>query len=151
MTARALISRALLLVHGQPDHLETRQWREIPGYEGRYSVSNLGEVRSESRRVESYGGRHRMTGQHVMKPRAKDGYPAVELFIDGIGKWRTIHSLVALAFIGPRPEGMQVCHNDGTRTNNVPTNLRYDTQSGNCADRRLHRALRCTKSPEFTE
>nr|WP_232111245.1 HNH endonuclease signature motif containing protein [Nocardia wallacei] len=51
-----------------------------------------------------------------------------------VRKLRTAHSLVAEAFIGPRPEGLQVCHNDGDPTNNMLANLRYDTPSENQTD-----------------
>jgi hypothetical protein len=42
------------------------------------------------------------------------------------------------AHVGPRPDGMQVCHNNGLRTDNRLSNLRYDTASGNMRDRILH-------------
>ena len=42
-----------------------------------------------------------------------------------------VHDLVALAFIGPKPAGMQTCHNNDDKRNNIASNLRYDTaQSG---------------------
>lgn len=126
------------------------RWIPIPGYEGRYSVSDTGLVRSEARVVESYGARRYLTRERVMKPQQKAGYPSVELFTDGRGRWCGIHTLVAAAFIGPRPAGKLVCHNDGNRTNNVPLNLRYDTPAGNQADRKLHgteRALSGEQAP----
>lgn len=43
----------------------------------------------------------------------------------------TIHSLVAAAFIGPRPEGLVINHKDGNRLNNVVENLEYCTYSEN--------------------
>lgn len=51
---------------------------------------------------------------------------------------RTVHSLVLLAFVGPRPDGMESCHNDGSKTNNALSNLRYDTNKANQADRIKH-------------
>jgi hypothetical protein len=49
-----------------------------------------------------------------------------------------VHILVWEAFNGRRPEGMQVCHNDGDNRNNTLSNLRLDTRKNNCADRRKH-------------
>ena len=49
-----------------------------------------------------------------------------------------VHILVWEAFNGHRPEGMQVCHNDGDNRNNTLLNLRLDTRKNNCADRRKH-------------
>jgi hypothetical protein len=55
---------------------------------------------------------------------------------DDSGRYRTmhVHTLVALAFLGQRPAGEQVCHGDGDRTNNALRNLRYDTPTGNQVD-----------------
>lgn len=43
----------------------------------------------------------------------------------------TVHALVALAFHGPRPPGMDVCHNNGDRFDNRADNLRYATRGEN--------------------
>jgi hypothetical protein len=53
---------------------------------------------------------------------------------------RTIHSLVAEAFIGPRPKGLVVNHIDHNKLNNHPSNLEYITQSRNATLGGLHRA-----------
>jgi len=53
-------------------------------------------------------------------------------------KTRTVHSLVMFAFIGPRPSGMDICHNDGNPANNTVDNLRWDTRKGNMADMIRH-------------
>ncbi len=49
-----------------------------------------------------------------------------------------VHQVVALAFLGPVPEGMEVAHNDGNPANPLPGNLRYDTPQGNTDDKRRH-------------
>lgn len=67
-----------------------------------------------------------------------DGYPFVWLTIGGVDKARRVHKLVALAFLGERPDGMVVCHNDGDRKNNAVSNLRYDTPSANTRDSMRH-------------
>lgn len=67
-----------------------------------------------------------------------DGYLQVGLMKDGRQYRRRVNRLVAAAFIGPIPDGMDVCHNDGTRDNNTLDNLRIDTKSSNQADRKLH-------------
>ena len=36
-----------------------------------------------------------------------------------------VHSLVAAAFIGPRPKGLEVDHIDGNKANNMVLNLQY--------------------------
>lgn len=60
-----------------------------------------------------------------------NGYACVRLR----GKWCTVHSLVLTLFVGPCPDGMQCCHEDDNRLNNRLTNLRWDTQKANAADR----------------
>lgn len=49
-----------------------------------------------------------------------------------------VHRLVYEAFVGPIPEGMFVCHNNGDPLDNRPDNLRVDTHEGNMRDRELH-------------
>jgi len=51
--------------------------------------------------------------------------------------------LVLTAFVGPRPEGMECCHNDGDETNDHADNLRWDTHSANLLDRRRHGTAPC--------
>ncbi len=51
---------------------------------------------------------------------------------------RYVHRLVLEAFIGPCPEGSEACHYDGNKSNNVLTNLRWDTRQGNMADMIRH-------------
>lgn len=53
-------------------------------------------------------------------------------------KWRRLHHVVLEAFVGPRPPGMEGCHNDGDFTNNRPRNLRWDTHKSNGEDMIAH-------------
>lgn len=100
-----------------PEH-----WRPVVGFEGRYEVSDLGGVRNCR------------TGKGLRPGRSANGYLSVALG----RKSKLVQHLVAGAFIGPRPPGMLVCHNDGSRTNNRAANLRYDTYAGNSADTERH-------------
>jgi hypothetical protein len=67
-----------------------------------------------------------------------DGYIQVTLTKDGVSKVIHAHTLVAEAFIGPRPSGMNILHEDGNQSNNHVYNLRYGTQKQNHADARAH-------------
>src|SRR5262245_43976187 len=42
-------------------------------------------------------------------------------------RYFSVHRLILEAFVGPCPDGYVACHNDGTRSNNRPENLRWDT------------------------
>lgn len=107
----------------QPTQIDpTEEWRPVPGFEGRYEVSSHGRVWSHIR--------HRL-----LKPQPRGwGHLYVTLGGRGYG----VHQLVALAFIGPRPEGQLVRHWDGNHLNNHATNLRYGTQLDNMDDQRRH-------------
>lgn len=114
------------------------EWRDVPGYEGIYSISSLGRVKSLERKVWN-GLCFRLQKKLIMKPGKSGGYLSVNLRKELVVKTRKIHSLVALAFIGFRPPDANVCHNDGNLLNNSIENLRYDTQSSNILDSVLHK------------
>ena len=109
-------------------------WKPIAGHEGAYEVSDLGRVRSLDRYVAcGPRGATRLVKGRMMKPSIREtgGYLVLNL---GRGNLRHVAHLVAEAFIGPRPPGMDVCHFDCDPMNNAASNLRYDTRSGNMAD-----------------
>ena len=112
-------------------------WKDIPGYEGRYQVSDEGRVRSVDREIpvlsRSGALMHRKYRSKILSPgRIPSGHLTVALGHGANGT--TVHSLVMLAFVGPCPPGMEVCHIDLNPTNNALTNLRYDTRSANLID-----------------
>lgn len=119
--------------------MSEEEWRDIPGYEGCYQVSSAGRVRSLERVVQSRPGVFRKVPGRVMHSQVgKDGYKRFALARNGKYKYFSCHGIVALAFLGPRPPGMNVCHNDGDGSNNAVSNLRYDTQSSNILDSIKH-------------
>lgn len=105
-------------------------WKPVPGFEGKYEASVTGQVRSLSRYVRAgRGGRGmRSVPATLLKPGLTVGYPCVVL---GRGNTKMVHALVAAAFIGPRPAGLDVMHADGSRTNSRCSNLQYGTRSEN--------------------
>ena len=114
-------------------------WRPIPGWEGVYEVSDAGRVRSLDRRYTNARGERRTYRGRVLSAFLNsEGYPQVNLSRPGTRASRAVHQLVALAFIGPPLPDEEVCHGDGTRTNNALTNLRYGTHSENALDQVRH-------------
>lgn len=116
-------------------------WRPVVGYEGFYEVSDLGRVRSVDRTVESIHGRtgtayvsHRRG--RVLKPGITTSGHRYVVLRSRIT--RTVHSLVAEAFIGPRPPGMEVRHENGHPSDCCVTNLKYGTRSQNAEDSKRH-------------
>ena len=119
------------------------EWRAVVGWEQHYEVSSLGRVRSIDRTVIFSDGRIR---RYVSKLRATHtdgfGYQKVTLKRAAKNHRALIHQIVAAAFIGPRPKGLEVCHGNGNKTDNRSANLRYDTRAANHADAVLHGTAR---------
>lgn len=121
-------------------------WKAIPGYEGLYEVSDMGDVRRLPVTIKRmlYGKLiEQRTPGKVLSASKKSVYPMLALCKDGVPKHKYVHELVALAFIGPRPEGMQVRHRDGDHHNPKLTNLRYGTPTENSMDRHEHGTMLC--------
>lgn len=119
--------------------MKSEEWREVPGWSGLYEVSNFGGVRSIKRyRWTTFG--LRPCGGKVLKVfQASTGYSAVNFTSPaGARVQMLVHSLVLSAFVGPRPEGMEACHNDGNRLNPALDNLRWDTRKNNHKDKHKH-------------
>lgn len=117
-------------------HSDPEIWKDIPGFEGKYQASSHGRIRSVDHRVRVVARgteATRLSRGCVLRPgRSRDGHVSVVLG-RGYGSM-LVHTAVALAFLGPRPEGLDVCHNDGNPENNHPDNLRYDTRTDNILD-----------------
>jgi hypothetical protein len=96
------------------------KWLCLPGYVGRYAVSDRGRVLSMNYRRSGLPGLLSLDS-------LSNGYPLVTLTAGGKCRTWTVHVLVASAFLGPRPEGMHVNHKDGIKTNNCASNLEYVT------------------------
>ena len=117
-------------------------WRPINGYEGIYEASNCGRIRSLTRDVlvdSKWGAHLRSKRGRILTPRpAPNDYLQVDLSINGSHERRNVHAIIAETFLGPRPNGLVTCHNNGRCADNRETNLRYDTPTGNGQDRCLH-------------
>lgn len=112
------------------------EWRSIEGFEGLYDVSNFGRVRSLKR------GRVIILN---LESTGSGGIPNFGAYKQGKRYKFTVHRCVAAAFLGPRPDNLQICHNDGNPKNNHVSNLRYDTAKNNQFDRHAH-GTRCIGS-----
>lgn len=105
-------------------------WKDIKGYEGLYQVSNLGRVKSLARKViKAYGAEHNLKEKLRVINSDNVGYQVVRLH-NGKGKTFKVHRLVAKAFLG-EPNGLEVNHIDGDKSNNKVENLEYCTRGEN--------------------
>lgn len=124
------------------------EWRAVVGYEGLYEVSSHGGVRSVPRtliRKSRWGEHPKHWPGKVLSPtvdRGRFAYGRLQVKLCRGTKrdqsTRLVHSLVAEAFLGPRPEGAEIAHGDGNAANNRLENLRYATPAENSSDKFRH-------------
>jgi len=96
------------------------EWSPVVGYEGRYEVSTLGNVASLN---------YKRSGRRKNLCHGLDSCGYLQVCI--IGKTKLVHNLVCAAFIGEKPNGMQVNHKDCDKSNSKLGNLEYVTPAQN--------------------
>lgn len=95
------------------------EWRNVPGYEGLYEVSNLGRVKN-------------IKTERILKPGKNNlGYLQVALYKNGLQKTVKVHRLVALAFLSNPQNLHEINHKDEDKTNNTVENLEWCTHEYN--------------------
>lgn len=120
--------------------------QQIPGFPG-YLATPDGRIWST-----------KGAGRYLKPAIDSRGYRRVSIRLDGKSLTRTVHTLIALTYLGPRPDGLEICHNDGDPMNNSAHNLRYDTHSSNMLDKAKHGTnvsanaakTHCPKGHEYT-
>lgn len=128
------------LVNWYCEHYNIELWKDIPGYEGLYQVSNTGKVKSLERKVKKWDG-ERTIPETILKPDSNHGYERVNLRKNNVYKHYLVHRLVAQAFV-PNPHNYpQVNHIDEVKTSNNAANLEwcdqeYNVNWGTCLNRR---------------
>lgn len=116
----------------------SEQWLPVVGYAGLYEVSDQGRVRSVGHWANSKPGVRKLIRGRVLRlnPAHRGGYLLVTLSKQGKKHHCMVSHLVAEAFIGPRPEGLNVLHGPlGNKVNTV-SNLSYGTQIKNTGEDR---------------
>lgn len=111
------------------------EWKDIPGWEGEYQVSTEGNCRGLDR-INHLG--RRIKGKPVKGAVNSGKHHQVGLCRNGKRTLFQTHRLVMLTFVGPCPDGMEVCHNNGNALDNRLENLRYDTRRANVCDQVEH-------------
>ena len=114
-------------------------WKWCDGFKGFYKVSSLGRIKSIDRKFIRKNGRPLTIKGKLLKTLPNHrGYPRVSLCKNGKSFWRSVHSLVARAFL-TQPNGTIaagrknycVNHKNGDKTNNTVENLEYVTNNQN--------------------
>lgn len=114
----------------------TETWKDIPGYEGQYRVSDLGRVKHLPRPIRFVSKRGneswRKTAERILSPNiTRNGYTLAHLQVNAVRASPTVHELVLSAFVGPRPNRMDVNHINGVKADNRLCNLEYVTRTEN--------------------
>lgn len=108
-----------------PVDTELEHWRPVPGFEGRYDVSDQGRIWTRA-----YG--------RCRKQSANDsGHWQVGLGNNPKVLW-LVNRLVLTVFDGPCPEGMESLHRNNNPADNRISNLHWGTRSDNGNDRVRH-------------
>lgn len=123
--------------------MEKEEWKEIEGLEGLYEISTLGKVKRLAHITTDTNGRELFYSEKILKTSVnRDGYLTVRLTNHfGLPLTRTVHSLVANAFI-PNPDNLPcINHKDENKQNPVVSNLErcsydYNNTYGTLLERR---------------
>lgn len=111
-------------------------WKDIPGYEGIYQASNLGNIRSAPNKVTA-NARYstRIWKSRILRPKCSKscgrGDFRVTLWKGGMRKDHLVARLVAMAWCDGYSPGMTVNHIDGDYRNNAAANLEWLTLADN--------------------
>lgn len=107
-------------------------WKDIKGFEGMYQISNKGRVRSLDRAVKQRNDSIQIKkGKVLVQTKNHKGYYLVGLNKNNKKYMKSVHRLVALAFIQNPEKKPQVNHIDGNKKNNDSSNLEWVTASEN--------------------
>ena len=99
-------------------------WKPVLGYEAAYEISSLGRCRRAINRFGNASGR-------LLKPSIGRGYPRYALSYGDQVRHLSAHRLMWEAFIGAIPDGMQINHKNGVKSDNRLENLEVVTPSEN--------------------
>lgn len=112
---------------------ENESWVDIENFEGKYQISNLGRIKSKLRKLNSRYGQNRTLNEKILSLNKDKNSHYVSITLSKNNKrfTKSIHRLVAQAFI-PNPENKCcVNHIDGDPSNNNLNNLEWVTMKEN--------------------
>jgi len=106
------------------------EWRDIPGFNGDFQASSLGQIRSLTRTVMTKRGPWVYKGK-VRKQTSFLGYLVVSISLSKTSIRYLSHRLICLAFNGVPKDGMEVNHVNGKKDDNRIENLEWSTHKDN--------------------
>ena len=126
--------------------MENEIWKDIPGYDGYYQISNLGRTKSKERFIITKDGVKRHIKEKIVSPSTSTGYAIIFLYKDGGRKCVKLHKLVAESFLDKtnfkycvgedinsiKYDDLEINHIDENKLNNKADNLEWCTSKYNC-------------------
>jgi len=115
-------------------------WKDIPNYEGYYQISDLGNIKSLDYNVITKNGVVKKHKGKVLSPgKNKNGYLYVILNNNTSQKTKTIHQLVAEAFLNHIPSKFNkvVNHKNFIKQDNRLENLEIVSHRENCNQKHI--------------
>lgn len=107
-------------------------WKSIPGFEGLYEISSLGNIKSLDRYVNHNSTFKALKKGKILKQKInKLGYKSIVLYSKNKRFYKYIHRLVAIEFIDNPEDKQCVNHIDGNPYNNNVKNLEWSTYKEN--------------------
>lgn len=120
------------------------EWRDIPGFEGWYQVSNLGRVKRIRKVHWNHGKKNIVEREHILSPTPdRKGYLIVVIGNENIKKHMKVHRLVAEAFIPNQQNKEQVDHINRIVDDNRVENLRWVSNKENQLNSSSNRIIKC--------
>lgn len=110
-------------------------WKDIDGFENYYQISSFGRIKSKERDIvcgkAKFKSKERYLKSWECKTHNNDSYLYITLCVNGKHYKKSIHRLVATAFIPNNNNMPEVNHKDGNKHNNKVENLEWVTEKQN--------------------
>jgi len=106
-------------------------YKPVLGWEQTHLVSKQGTVKVLERKIKGKGNSIKVLSEHELSFNLQNGYETVALYCNGFLKRKPLHRVVYEAYFGKIPDGMQINHIDGVKTNNHLDNLEAVTPKQN--------------------
>lgn len=113
--------------------METNQeeiWKDIPGYKGKYQVSNTGKIKTNQEFIKAFYSKKRMKS-NILKQSNRLGYMVVSLNDGNKAKQYSVHRIIAFAFIENPENKPFINHKNGNKSDNRLDNLEWVTAKEN--------------------